>query len=78
MSNRDRPKRKLIHGTLSGYKEYRCRCAKCSEIWELYTNQFREDIYDETKRKAPPVKYFPDERDYSERDERYNRKGYLD
>lgn len=60
-------KERLTHGTIAGYKTYRCRCRKCTEVWNLYTQEFRETVYDDTKAKTKPVNIKISDRDYSER-----------
>ena len=49
-------KQRLTHGTLDGYKNG-CRCKKCVEVWNLYTQEFRDNIFDETKAKYKEVPY---------------------
>lgn len=61
-------KQRLTHGTLAGYKTYRCRCKRCTEVWNLYIQEFRDNIFDETKAA------YKDINPYLIRDwERYNR-----
>lgn len=31
-----------VHGTMTGYKRYRCRCDKCREVVTLQTRDYRE------------------------------------
>lgn len=54
-------KQRLTHGTIEGYKNWRCRCRKCREVWDLYTQEFRENIFDETKAQYKEVKLFGQE-----------------
>lgn len=67
---RPKDKRSLVHGTLDGYKAYGCRCPACREIWDMYTQEYRETIFDETTAKRRPVKIKPWEEVhfYSERE----------
>lgn len=63
-------KKKLTHGTLEGYKSFGCRCKKCREVWDLYTTQYREEIFDERKAKYKPIKMNIPDAAYSEKPER--------
>lgn len=58
--------RRLTHGTLSGYKEYNCRCRKCRDVWDVYMQSYREDIFDELRAKKKPVEIELTPRDYAE------------
>ena len=44
----------MTHGTLEGYKTG-CRCPKCVELWNMYNQEFRENIFDDTKAKTKKV-----------------------
>lgn len=41
--------RRLKHGTISGYMDFRCRCRKCTDMGNLYMQEYREDVFDDTK-----------------------------
>lgn len=62
---------KLQHGTLEGYKRFRCRCKKCTSVWELYLQEYRDEIFDETKAKVEPVRFYYSYEDYSEKRKRW-------
>lgn len=65
-------KTRLQHGTLSGYKNHRCRCKRCAEVWEMYLQEYRDNIFDETKAVYKEVKVNLSPLDYSEKRD-YNR-----
>ena len=55
---------RLAHGTISGYQDHRCRCARCLDVWSMYIQEYRETIFDDTKAikkevnvKLPPIDY---------------------
>lgn len=64
-------KTRLQHGTLSGYKTHRCRCKRCAEVWELYLQEYRDEIFDETKAQYKEVNIPINRIDYSERREQW-------
>lgn len=61
------PNRRLKHGTLSGYQDHRCRCKRCAEVWDLYIQEYRDNIFDETKAKYKEVNDYIPPLAYSER-----------
>ena len=63
----DRPSKRFAHGTIDCYQTNRCRCKKCTGVWELYTQEYRSDIYDETKAPKKPLDIKLGNQDYSER-----------
>lgn len=36
------PKRPIPHGTVSGYRDRRCRCQDCRDAWAAYKRADRE------------------------------------
>jgi hypothetical protein len=32
----------IMHGTVSGYLNYRCRCALCRSAWAEYSRSYRQ------------------------------------
>lgn len=58
---------RLQHGTLSGYLDHRCRCKRCSEIGQLYMQEYRDNIFDDTKAQKKEVNINLSDKDYSER-----------
>lgn len=56
----DHRSQRLAHGTIDCYQTNRCRCKKCISVWKMYTTEFRENIFDETKAKYKEVPWLKD------------------